>query len=179
MNEVWLPIPDFEGLYEVSNLGQIRSVGRDVSNNRGGLRYMPDLVLTPQVNAKRGGYHSVSLNKDGSKKTVYIHTTVLQVFVGPRPFPEMEGCHGDGNTANNRLDNLRWDTPVNNAADRKLHGTQVRGEASNLAELNEENVRDIRRRAEHDSYTDIAADFGISRQQVSRIVKRQQWQHVV
>lgn len=178
MTEIWRPVPDYEGLYEVSNLGQIRSVGRDVSNNRGGLRYMPDLVLTPQINTKRGGYHSVTLHKEGRKKTVYIHLMVLFVFEGPRPSPEMEGCHGDGDTANNRSDNLRWDTPVNNAADRTLHGTQITGEASNLAVLTADKVRDIRRRSEDESYTSIAADYGISRQQVSRIVRGEQWKHI-
>ena len=179
MTEIWRPVFGFEGLYEVSNLGQIRSVGRDVSNNRGGLRYMPDLVLTPHINIKRGGYHSVTLSKEGSKQKAYLHLTVLEVFVGPRPNPEMEGCHGDGNTANNRLDNLRWDTPVNNAVDRKLHGTQVQGETSNLAVLNEEKVREIRQRGEHESFTDIAAAYGVSAKQVSRIVRREQWKHVV
>lgn len=178
MTAIWRPIPDFEGLYEVSNFGQVRSIGRDVSNNRGGLRWMPDLVLTPHINTKRGGYHSVTLNKDGHKKTVYIHIMVLTVFTGPRPSPEMEGCHGDSNTANNHHDNLRWDTPVNNAADRILHGTQVRGEDSNLAVLTPDKVREIRRRAEEESYTCIAEAFGISRQQVGRIVKGQQWQHI-
>lgn len=139
---------------------------------------MPDLVLTSHSNTRRGNYHSLTLNKEGHKKTVYIHLVVLTAFVGPRPSPEMEGCHGDGNTANNRLDNLRWDTPVNNAADRTLHGTQVKGEASNLAVLTAEKVREIKRRAEDESYTAIAADVGISRQQVSRIVKGQQWKHV-
>ena len=178
MNEIWRPVPDYEGLYEVSNLGQIRSVGRDVSNNRGGLRYMPDLVLTPHINAKRGGYRSVTLSKDGSKKTVYLHLTVPSVFVGPRPSPEMEGCHGDGDPSNNRLDNLRWDTPVNNAADRKLHGTQVHGENSNKAVITADQVREIRRRAADESFTRIASDLGISRQQVARIARGEQWQHV-
>lgn len=178
MIEIWRPVPDYEGLYEVSNLGQIRSVGRDVSNNRGGLRYMPDLVLTPHINTKRGGYHSVTLSKDGGRKTAYIHTTVLLVFVGPRPSPEMEGCHGDGDPSNNRLDNLRWDTPVNNAADRQLHGTQVRGEDSNKAVLTAEKVREIRQRAEEETATDIARSYGISRQQVMRIIRGEQWKHV-
>lgn len=178
MNEQWLPVPDFEDLYEVSNLGQIRSVGRDVPNNRGGLRWMPDLVLTPYINEKRGGYQSVTLSKDGNRKTVYIHTTVLQVFVGPRPKPEMEGCHANGDTTNNRLDNLRWDTPVNNAADRKIHGTQTQGESSNLSVLTEAKVQEIRRQAKYRRQTDIAKEFGISVKQVSRIINRQQWKHV-
>lgn len=176
--ELWHPVPDYVGLYEVSNYGQIRSLGRDVSNNRGGLRYMPDLVLTPQVNTKRGGYHSVTLNKDGGKKTAYLHLAVLLAFVGPRPSPEMEGCHGDGDTANNRLDNLRWDTPVNNAADRTLHGTQVHGEDSNLAVLTAEKVQEIRRRAQDEPATALATAFGISRQQIMRIIRREQWKHV-
>lgn len=176
--ETWRPVPDFDGLYEVSNLGQVRSVGRDVSNNRGGLRWMPDLVLTPHINTKRGGYYSVTLSKDGRKKTVYIHLLVLLTFVGPRPSPEMEGCHGDGDTSNNTLDNLRWDTPVNNAADRAVHGTQTKGEASSKAVLDAVQVRNIRLRAENETATDIAKSYGISRQQVMRIVRYEQWKHV-
>jgi hypothetical protein len=47
----------------------------------------------------------------------------------------MEACHGDGDSANNRLGNLRWDTPTNNHADKILHGTTNRGERSGTAKL--------------------------------------------
>jgi hypothetical protein len=176
--EIWKPVKDYEGYYEVSNMGQVRAVARDISNNRGGIRFMPEQILSTYTDASRGGYHYVTLYKEGRKKNVYVHLAVLNAFIGPKPEKSMQGCHDNGDTNNNQLSNLRWDTPLANAADRILHGTQTKGESSNLTVLTADKVREIRRRAEDESLKAIAVEFGISRQQVDRIVKRQRWQHI-
>jgi hypothetical protein len=95
--EVWARHPDYP-LYEVSNWGRV------YSHKRGKL-------LKPWANGKEYLFLGIS----GRNRPV--HQLVLEAFVGPRP-SGMEGCHFDGHSRNNRLMNLRWDTPEANRQDR-------------------------------------------------------------
>lgn len=70
------------------------------------------------------GYLSVQL---GRGRPAYVHRLVLEAFVGPAPSAEHEGCHGNGDRSDNRIENLRWDTPAGNTVDRYLHGRIPRG----------------------------------------------------
>jgi hypothetical protein len=73
----------------------------------------------------RKGYEHVSLLiDDRGHRTIRVHQAVLLAFIGPRP-EGMQGCHGDGNPRNNRLDNLRWDTREANEMDKLRHGTTL------------------------------------------------------
>lgn len=117
-------------------------------------------------------------DKYGVPSKQFIHRLVLLAFAGPCP-PGKECCHGDGDTTNNRATNLRWDTPVENAADRSRHGTQVRGQSQHLAKLTEDDVRSIRLMFEcGESLRAIAKRVGVTPENVSLIVKRKTWKHV-
>ena len=126
MTEVWKDIPDYEGLYQVSNLGRVKSLPR-VSRfvGRWGKetqRIVPGGIRTARVQHP-GGYLFLNLSKGGKKKRWSVHTLVLTAFVGPRP-DGMECLHRDGDPSNNRVENLRWGTAQENAADMLRHGTQ-------------------------------------------------------
>ena len=110
--EKWLPVVGFEGFYEVSDLGRVKriNVGREARER----------LLKASSNTL--GYLRVSLYRDGKGSTRRVHRLVLEAFVGPCPEGE-EGCHGDGDPANNRLVNLRWGTVSSNAIDRVAQGT--------------------------------------------------------
>lgn len=114
--EQWAPIPDFEGIYDVSTLGRVRRLdfpGRD------GRRVRPR-VLKPALNGR--GYLFVTLWGPGRKRTALIHRLVLEAFVGP-PFEGAHGAHWNGDSADNRLTNLRWATRSENEKDKVRHGT--------------------------------------------------------
>src|SRR6266852_2032042 len=100
--ENWVPIPDFEGLYEISDFGRIRSY-----HGNGCIR------KTPLV----AGYASLFLNKNGQKTFFYVHHLVAFIFIGPRPQGK-EVAHGYGDGSNPALSNLRYATPVENDADK-------------------------------------------------------------
>lgn len=102
--------------YEVSNTGHVRSLNR-LSANGSKLR---GKRLAP--NTSPAGHQYVTLYREHVKTKRSIHRVVLEAFVGPRP-DGMETCHGDGNPANNRVENLRWDTHSENTKDRVRHGT--------------------------------------------------------
>ena len=119
MDEIWRAVKDFEGSYEVSSLGQVRSLDRQVPSCRGRTRAAPGRVLSPT--RTKGGYAQVSLRGSGRRRTAHVHSLVLEAFVGPRPRPGMEACHGDGDSSNDRLSNLRWDTNSANHYDAVRH----------------------------------------------------------
>lgn len=118
-HEEWRPIPGYEGIYEASDLGNIRGVDR--IDARGWPRRGQPLAAVPHVHDE---YLHVCLTKKGRHRTVKVHHLVLKTFVGPRP-EGMQGCHNDGNRVNNRLSNLRWDTQSANQLDAVRHGTHA------------------------------------------------------
>jgi hypothetical protein len=119
MNEIWRPIPGRNG-YEVSDLGRVRSVDRVVAKtSRSGsivLARLKGRVL--RLSTAGSDYLFVSF----SRGRAYVHHLVLEAFVGPRP-AGYQAAHGDGNPINNTLANLRWATPKENEADKRMHGT--------------------------------------------------------
>jgi hypothetical protein len=107
---MWKPIAGYEGLYEVSAEGEVRSFPRPTT---------PGGVLRPcRVGA---GYHSVMLSKDGKTKRHLVHRLVLAAFVRP---PQTGECamHLNDTPADNRLSNLRWDTFKTNSRDMMAKG---------------------------------------------------------
>lgn len=111
MIEEWKDIPGYEGMYAVSNLGRVKSLPRTTEKGRkwaGGL-----MTGSPNKN----GHLQVGLYKNKRTKYPSIHSLVMIAFVGPRQSPEIDICHWDGDPANNRLDNLRYDTKTANRLD--------------------------------------------------------------
>jgi hypothetical protein len=115
--EQWRAIPGFEGFYEVSDLGRVRSLERDEPYRRrpgSFLRRRPARLLA--LSRGSNGYLTVLLRG----KTHTVHTLVLKAFVGPRP-AGLCCCHfPDPSPANNQLSNLRWDTYAANNAERRM-----------------------------------------------------------
>lgn len=117
--EKWLPVVGYEGLYEVSDHGRVRSLDRVIEYVDGRKCWRPGKMLSPSwAGSPRHPRLSVKI-RDGNCRTV--HSLVLTAFVGPCP-DGMEGCHNDGDPANNRVTNLRWDTHTENMRDVLRHG---------------------------------------------------------
>lgn len=123
--ESWLPIPGWEGWYEVSDLGRVRSVDRWVSYSDGRKRFYPGQVLSQQ-GARQGRHPQVCLCRNKKYTFREVHSLVLEAFEGPRT-PGLECCHYDGDPSNNKLSNLRWDTRSANSLDAVRHGTHGMG----------------------------------------------------
>ena len=82
-NEVWKDIPDYEGLYQVSNLGRIKSLKRKVHAGRNRIRWQYERILSNNK-TNGNGYKVVSLNKNSRGKNKYIHRLVAESFI-PNP----------------------------------------------------------------------------------------------
>jgi hypothetical protein len=117
--EEWRPVVGYEGAYEVSNQGRVRSLDRTIIDKRGNSKRLQGKVMKPYVSADR--YHEVHLQESGRRELVRLHTLVLEAFVGPRP-DLAAACHNDGDGGNNRLSNLRWDSYSENNLDLVRHG---------------------------------------------------------
>lgn len=165
----WAQVPGFEGRYDISSSGDVRSV------LSGGM------LLKQRVN--KDGYAEVNLLLAPNKQRVRrVHRLVLEAFVGACP-PGMETRHLNGNRLDNRLINLRWGTPSENCRDRREHGVwQARGAqgASHpRAKLTDADVRSIVARAAKVSRAKLAKEYGVSPSVVSRIVNGRAWRSVV
>ena len=112
--EQWRQVPGFEGSYEVSDAGQVRSLDRQVVTRTGGTRNIQGKTLSPAKTSR--GYVTVGLFKDGQVTVRGVHRIVLEAFVGPCP-EGMEACHGNDIGTDNRLENLRWGTHLENVRD--------------------------------------------------------------
>lgn len=121
MIEVWRPIEGFEGLYEVSNTGKVRSLDRVVTSKAGWETFKKGVELKPLDNGN--GYKTVALWKNGKMTQRYIHRLVVQEFIGPPPSESHQVAHWDGSRDNNKVGSLRWSTSVENAQDKWRHGT--------------------------------------------------------
>lgn len=110
----WKPVVGWEGLYEVSDCGQIRSLGKTVVTKRGVVKKYAGRALRQYPNSK--GHLKVWLIRDGYRSHPYVHSVVLEAFVGPRPVGQ-QGLHFDDIPSNNSLENLRWGTPTENLRD--------------------------------------------------------------
>lgn len=166
MNEQWLPVVNYEGFYEISNLGNLKSLGRTLENGH----HFPEKIIG-FIN--KTGYKICSLsNGTGKGKQFLIHRLVLAAFIGPCP-EGMESCHNDGIRANAALSNLRYDTHQNNNIDRMRHGTLPKGSKFWKAKLKEEDVllifKDERR------IKDIAKEHGVDDSTILDIKKKRSW----
>lgn len=159
LNEEWRSIIDYEGYYEISSFGNVRSLDRAVSvgsqiiNLKGRIK-----AQTPD----KDGYKTVHLSKNGKKSRKKVHRLVLEAFVGPS---ELLACHKNGRPSDNRLSNLYWGNESDNQNDCIEHGTNCN------AKLQEDDIRTIHKLYAN-GYTQkaIAEIFHIDATSICRIL---------
>lgn len=121
-SEEWRDIKGYEGYYQVSNLGRVRSLDREVLSKGGSFRKVRSRVL---LNIKSySGYLLVNLFKEGKGESLRVHRLVMLSFMYIDNNEELHVNHIDGNKLNNNLCNLEWSTPTDNiehAFENKLH----------------------------------------------------------
>lgn len=121
MQEIWKNIKGYEGAYQISNLGNVRSLDRYVKDkNR--TQFIKGKRLKK---GKRNTYYVISLNKNGSRKSYQIHRLVAEAFIpNPNNYPVVN--HIDENRTNNRIENLEWCTQKYNInhSKRKMYSTK-------------------------------------------------------
>ena len=111
--EEWKPVPGYEGHYEVSSEGRVRSLRRELYSDRwAGYRTISERIMKPTPGGTIG-YLAVTLRLNRQPKTHTVHTLVAAAFLGPRP-EGMDVMHADDDPQNNRLENLSYGTRSEN-----------------------------------------------------------------
>lgn len=152
-NEIWKDIPGYEGHYQASNLGNIKS-----------LKQKSERIIKPAPDME--GRLKLSLYQNGTKEHFKVYTLVALTFIGERP-EGYDVCHIDGDFSNNNLSNIKYDTKSQNRVDMYRYGSKnVRGK------LDIEEVLEIRRLYKTGKYYQyqIAEMFNIQQSTVGRII---------
>lgn len=172
MDEIWKPVLGYEGRYEVSDMGQVRSLPI-VVNGFGRTFVHPGSNRILKQTSGHFGYCTVSLRdgRRGNRKRV--HTIVCEAFHGPRPQGRF-ALHRDGDSRNNRAGNLYWGTAQQNADDMIRHGSRQMGQAHSQAKLTDDEVEELRARLASSELNakQAAAEYKISLRHVYALKSR-------
>jgi hypothetical protein len=169
--EEWRAIPQFPE-YVASSLGRVKRITSLHRNYVG-------MIMKPTVN--RRGYHFISLFSGKRYYRMTIGRMILMAFVGPPPTPKSQAAHWDGDKANNRIENLRWATALENAADKKRLGEDgdQAGEANPRAKFTDAQIREIRSHPkEYGVGVRLAKQYGVCPQTINLILNGRRWTHV-
>ncbi len=179
MREVFLDITGYEGLYQISNKGRVKSMKRKVNHSSSGFSNLPEKVLKPQKSGN--GYCHIGLYKDGKVKYLMIARLVAIHFI-PNPENKPEVNHKNGDKSNNFDYNLEWNTSSENSQHSFDKGLQEKqkGTKNPSAKLTEKQVLKIRELANDNGLTrkKIAERYNVTRQAINSIVWHKNWRHI-
>lgn len=182
MEERWINVVGYEGYYQVSDHGNVRTVPRVIirtGRNEGVSHTVRSKILKPWPQGRYKHMFVGLYRERGMMKVKAVHRIVLEAFVGPCP-PGMQCCHWDGDTSNNRVENLRWDTPKNNQADRERHGRHDKGSECVKAKLTEDDIPAIRsfKTDRRGVMSAVARNYGVDPATIRDIWVGKTWGHV-
>ncbi len=174
-NEEWRDIPGFEGFYQASSEGRVRSIDRFDNRNR----FLQSHLLKPAFAGMRKYPRLfVVLSCDGIHKSCLVHGLVTLAFIGEVPEGKQVN-HLDGNPLNNRLVNLEYVTPKENIHHAYEHGLKPIGSEHHKAIFTEADIPVIRaRHAQGESMASIARSLNVSKSAVDHIVNRRNWKQI-
>lgn len=174
IQEVFLPIPGFNGIYEVSNLGIIRSANRIVDHPHIGAFLKKGKTLSPGHDTR--GYLQFNGRVNGGNKSIKIHTAVALCFI-PNPENKRTVNHKDGNKENNKVDNLEWATYSENSLHAFRNGLNSNlGMKNKSCKLSEKQVLEIFNSKEKN--VDLAIKYKVGSTAISAIKTGYNWTHI-
>lgn len=167
-NEIWRNIVGYEGLYQVSNFGRVKS-----------FNFNREKILRPSSSQK--GYLQVSLSKNGRKRNWRVNILVAKAFI-PNPENKTTVNHKNGNKSDNRVKNLEWKTNGENSRHAVKVGLIKVGAANVLSKLSEQDRKFILENYVPYSKTfgmnSLAKMFGVTKSTIHRIIKRNHKQNL-
>jgi hypothetical protein len=172
--ENWKDIQGYEGLYQISDLGRVKSVDRTKILPTGGLQHLPETIMKLHNNK---GYWIAKLSKKSKIFSAKVHRLVAQHFhENPENKPEVNHLNGKDD---NRAISLEWATKSENMQHSFRVGTHVspacKGEKNGQSKLTREQVENIRNKYSNSSTRKLAAEYGVSNILISKIVNNKIW----
>lgn len=165
--EEWKDIQGYEGLYQCSSFGNIRSLDRYVYEKTGKKQFRKGKIIIPRLN--KNGYMQLALNKDGKRKMVYIHIITAKTFLNnPNNYETVN--HIDGNKNNNKSNNLEWCSfsDNNKHAYTKLHRKKSTAGGSPIGVYVIDT--ELKQMRFYNSITDTHLNMGLSHTQINRYI---------
>lgn len=171
MNEIWKDISQYKGLYQISNLGNVKTLKRTIKSDspkhKNGQRTISERILKPWIDNR--GYKRIELKN----KKYLVHRLVAKQFIpNPKNLPQIN--HIDSDKTNNRVDNLEWCTNKQNC----IHS--VKSNTFGASKLKSEHIPIIRYILNNKcmSETEIGKLFGVHRKTINDISTNRTWKHV-
>jgi hypothetical protein len=175
--EAWREVVGYEGLYEVSNLGNVKSVDRTVTDRRGSKKKLHGKILCKMVSKK--GYNRVQLWKNGAGRYRFVSHLVAEAFIGKREHGLIV-LHGVNGSLDDSLKNLSYGSYKENSLDKLRDGTMPMGETHWKSKLTEEQVRLIILMAKLGWHKKkIGELLNITYQNVHAVVTGKTWKHII
>jgi len=173
MKEVWKDIPNYEGYYQVSNLGRVKSLKRRVYAGRKRTRWQYERILSNKKN-NGNGYVVVALNKDGISTNKYVHRLVAEIFI-----PNIHNLkyinHKDENKKNNCVNNLEWCSAQYNSTYNDIHikrGIKLRNNKYSKKVIKLDDNDNVIK--EYPSISEASRQNGVSYQAISDCLRSKQ-----
>lgn len=176
--EIWKPIIGYEGLYEISNYGDVKSLEkqRKMPQNRG-IKIYKETILKLCKNNR--GYLYVTLRNNGKSKKFTVHRLVALHFIeNSNNF--LEVMHLDNNPLNNYYLNLKWGTHKDNMSHKVKSNRQIKGESVKISKLKNHDIIDIRntyKNKELNQYQ-LASKYNVTQSVIHDIIKFKSWKHI-
>lgn len=177
MKEIWKVVIGYEGFYEVSSIGKIRSKDRYVNATNGSTQLKKGIILKSPID--KYGYHKIKLSKYGKVKDFTVHRLVALNFV-KNIFNKPQVNHKDGNKLNNKVDNLEWMT----ISEQSIHAYKYNlksktGIKNSMVKLTEEEVKKIKEMLDMGSRVgEISKEFNVTSSCISSIKSGRIWKHI-
>ncbi len=193
-NEIWKQIECSEGIYEVSSLGNIRSIQRNLIRSNGRNHFVKSKNLRPAIDGC--GYNRVAMSINGKLVTKKVHRLVAEAFIPNHDnLPQVN--HINGIKTDNRIENLEWVTNDQNIAHairtglikmeysdeekkRSINKIIKKGSLNGFSKLSENQVIEIRKKYLPGVYTRemLATEFNVKKATIKDVVNRKSWKHI-
>ncbi len=178
--ELWKDIKGYEGKYQISSYGRVKSLARITKNNH----KIPERILNTTTRLTKDGYCRVTLIGKKSRTHDYrVHRLVAEAFI-PNPNNKSTVNHIDGNKKNNHVDNLEWNTREENMQHAYKHKLKkaMQGNLNGNAKLTLEQVRSIREEYVYESKEHgtvaLAKKYGVTNRTIGLIVNNKSYRNV-
>lgn len=184
LGEIWKSVLDYEGFYEVSNKGRIKSLPRVIERSNGG--YLTKTYILVGSMRKNGLYVGLHKSIEPGVRKAVAHL-VLEAFVGPKPNGKEALHYPDPSHYNNCVENVRWGTRSENEQDKRDNGTYNKrwkkpgiGEKNHNSKLTELDVKEIRQhyRTVTFSILELAHRYNVCDLTIKQIIERKTWKHI-
>lgn len=172
---MWKDIKGFEGYYQISDQGQVKSLERQITDSVGHIYIVRERIIKPWKAGR--GYFAVTLSKNGKTKASYVHLLVAMAFISnPNNFPTIN--HINGNKLDNSVGNLEWVSYSYNNQHAYDIGLHKKGEEQYRAKLTEENVREIKRLGKYATYQQIGDKYHVSQATIRDVLIGKTWKNI-